>query len=206
MVSTATEASLTRRPLHHSQQVGEADSLYVENAGISPWIGIDGMGYNASESKAMTRLEGRILSAPLIPVENNGVSMKGEPRVWVPHFDLAFHVAQSILHLSGSHFVSAASLRPDCNIMSSWFDTLTSAPALVAGLVGVSAAIFVGRRDRDQIKDQAKDIAQSTQADTPKAKMAQAVCDVQLGAYKLLIPSSPPPSCQHQLLSLRHQR
>lgn len=56
-----------------------------------------------------------------------------------------------------------------------WFETLTSAPVLVAGLVGISAALFVGRRDTGQIKEQVKDIAHSAQADSAKAKMAQTV-------------------------------
>ena len=56
-----------------------------------------------------------------------------------------------------------------------WLETLTSAPVVVAGLIGISATLFVGRRGTNQTKEQVKDIAHSAQADTAKAKMAQTV-------------------------------
>lgn len=55
-----------------------------------------------------------------------------------------------------------------------WYDTLTSTPAVIAaGAVGF-AALYVG--SRPQAKEQAKEVAQAvTQADKPAAKMAQSV-------------------------------
>lgn len=68
--------------------------------------------------------------------------------------------------------------------MSSWFDTLTSAPVLVAGLVGISAALFVRGKDTHQVQEQAKDVAHSIQADSSTAKMAQTVSDDQVDALE----------------------
>jgi hypothetical protein len=55
----------------------------------------------------------------------------------------------------------------------SWLDSITSTPVIVAGLLGISAALFVGRRP--QVVEQAKEVGRATQADGPKAKMAQTV-------------------------------
>ena len=85
-----------------------------------------------------------------------------------------------------------------------WFDTLTSAPVLVAGLVGISAALFVRGKDTHQVQEQAKDVAHSIQADSSKAKMAQTVSDNQI--IECLLTSSPPRSCLPQQLSSHLQR
>lgn len=75
--------------------------------------------------------------------------------------------------------------------MGSWLDTLTSAPALVAGLVGISFAVYAGRNPqvKDQVTEQVKDVAQATQAGDSKARMAQAVSPLRResceGAHKL---------------------
>lgn len=67
---------------------------------------------------------------------------------------------------------------------NSWYDTLTSAPALIATALGVSvAALFVSTRNTSnsnnntaaQIKEQVKEVAQSVHAEGSKGKMAQAV-------------------------------
>ncbi|KAL0241970.1 hypothetical protein I308_106144 [Cryptococcus tetragattii IND107] len=66
---------------------------------------------------------------------------------------------------------------------NSWYDTLTSAPALIATALGVSvAALFVSTRNTSnsnnntaaQIKEQIKEVAQSVHAEGSKGKMAQA--------------------------------
>jgi hypothetical protein len=54
-----------------------------------------------------------------------------------------------------------------------WLDTITSTPVIVAGLVGISAALFAGRRG--PVTEQAKEVKAAIQADGPKAKMAQTV-------------------------------
>jgi hypothetical protein len=59
---------------------------------------------------------------------------------------------------------------------TSWLDTLTSTPILVAGILGISVAVIANRRTPDQLKQQAKEVSQAaTHADGPKAKMAQSV-------------------------------
>ena len=58
----------------------------------------------------------------------------------------------------------------------SWLDTLTSTPLLVAGILGISAAVIATRRDPAQLKEQVKEVSQAASyADGPKAKMAQSV-------------------------------
>lgn len=72
---------------------------------------------------------------------------------------------------------------------NSWYDTLTSTPALIATALGVSVtALFVSTRNSNsssssnsaaQIKEQVKEVAQSVHAEGSKGKMAQAVRDDQ---------------------------
>ncbi|XAO27129.1 hypothetical protein I312_105971 [Cryptococcus bacillisporus CA1280] len=66
---------------------------------------------------------------------------------------------------------------------NSWYDTLTSTPALIATALGVSvAALFVSTHNTSnsnnntaaQIKEQVKEVAQSVHAEGSKGKMAQA--------------------------------
>lgn len=73
---------------------------------------------------------------------------------------------------------------------NSWYDTLTSTPALIATALGVSvAALFVSTHNTSnsnnntaaQIKEQVKEVAQSVHAEGSKGKMAQAVRDESLG-------------------------
>lgn len=85
-------------------------------------------------------------------------------------------------------FVSPASqLSPPMS--NSWYDTLTSTPALIATALGVSvAALFVSThapnnnsnnsnnsKTAAQVKEQVKEVAQSVHAEGSKGKMAQAV-------------------------------
>lgn len=82
-------------------------------------------------------------------------------------------------------FVSPASqLSPPMS--NSWYDTLTSTPALIATALGVSvAALFVSThapnnnsnnsKTAAQVKEQIKEVAQSVHAEGSKGKMAQAV-------------------------------
>lgn len=85
-------------------------------------------------------------------------------------------------------FVSPASqLFPPMS--NSWYDTLTSTPALIATALGVSvAALFVSThapnnnsnnsnnsKTAAQVKEQVKEVAQSVHAEGSKGKMAQAV-------------------------------
>lgn len=71
---------------------------------------------------------------------------------------------------------------------NSWYDTLTSTPALIATALGVSvAALFVSThapnnsnsnnnsKTAAQVKEQVKEVAQSVHAEGSKGKMAQAV-------------------------------
>lgn len=81
----------------------------------------------------------------------------------------------------------------------SWLETLTSTPVVIAGLVGISAALFVGRRDPARVSEQVKEVANATQADVSKAKMAQAVR--QSVAWETLTLVSPRRSCLLQLHS-----
>lgn len=83
-------------------------------------------------------------------------------------------------------FVSPASqLSPPMS--NSWYDTLTSTPALIATALGVSvAALFFSThapnnsnnnnsKTAAQVKEQVKEVAQSVHAEGSKGKMAQAV-------------------------------
>jgi len=58
-----------------------------------------------------------------------------------------------------------------------WLDTLTSTPVLIAGAVGISAAVYAKRNPTTtaQVTEQARELAHATQADTAQGKMAQAV-------------------------------
>jgi hypothetical protein len=58
-----------------------------------------------------------------------------------------------------------------------WIDTLTSTPVLIAGALGISAAVYAKRNPTTtaQITEQAREVAHATQADTAAGKMAQAV-------------------------------
>jgi ribosomal protein S3 len=59
---------------------------------------------------------------------------------------------------------------------TSWLDTLTSTPLLVAGILGISVAIIANRRTPDQVAQQTKEVTQAAaHADSAKAKMAQSV-------------------------------
>lgn len=67
---------------------------------------------------------------------------------------------------------------------NSWYDTLTSTPALIATALGVSvAALFVTTHNTStsnnstaaQLTEQVKEVAQSVHAEGSKGKMAQAV-------------------------------
>jgi hypothetical protein len=66
---------------------------------------------------------------------------------------------------------------PPHNLAMSWWDTITSTPALLAAsAVTLSAALFVrGRADPSVISEQAKEVDSAAGADTSRAKMAQAV-------------------------------
>ncbi|EAL17542.1 hypothetical protein CNBM1080 [Cryptococcus deneoformans B-3501A] len=63
---------------------------------------------------------------------------------------------------------------------NSWYDTLTSAPALIATALGVSvAALFVSTHNNSnktaaQVKEQVKEVAHSVHAEGSTGKMAQA--------------------------------
>ncbi|WVQ97658.1 hypothetical protein IAU59_004772 [Kwoniella sp. CBS 9459] len=62
---------------------------------------------------------------------------------------------------------------------STWFDTLTSTPVLIATAVGLSFAAIVATSNRSsvsagQVKEQVKEVAQATQAGGSKGKAAQA--------------------------------
>jgi len=59
---------------------------------------------------------------------------------------------------------------------TSWLDTLTSTPLLVAGILGISVAVIANRRTPEQVTQQAKEVTQAAaHADSAKAKMAQSV-------------------------------
>jgi membrane-associated progesterone receptor component len=59
---------------------------------------------------------------------------------------------------------------------TSWLDTLTSTPLLVAGILGISVAIIANRRTPEQVVQQTKEVTQAAaHADSAKAKMAQSV-------------------------------
>ncbi|WVF70242.1 hypothetical protein IAT40_005031 [Kwoniella sp. CBS 6097] len=62
---------------------------------------------------------------------------------------------------------------------STWYDTLTSTPVLIATAVGLSFAAIVATSNRSsvsagQVKEQVKEVAQATQAGDSKGKAAQA--------------------------------
>ncbi|KAK4687166.1 membrane-associated progesterone receptor component, partial [Tremellales sp. Uapishka_1] len=60
-----------------------------------------------------------------------------------------------------------------------WFETLTSTPALIAGAVGASAFLYTrSSTSPGRLAEQAKEFANATQADGGKAKMAQAAASV----------------------------
>ncbi|GFZ45491.1 hypothetical protein JCM24511_03217 [Saitozyma sp. JCM 24511] len=78
----------------------------------------------------------------------------------------------------------------------SWWDTITSTPAiLAASAVTLSAALFVrGRADPSVVSEQAKEVASAAGADTSRAKMAQAsdpITPSQLAQYDGSDPSKP---------------
>jgi hypothetical protein len=59
-----------------------------------------------------------------------------------------------------------------------WYDTITSVPVLLAGALGISAAVYASRGHTSaQAVEQVKEVAQSTRAEGTKGKMAQAVSD-----------------------------
>ena len=57
----------------------------------------------------------------------------------------------------------------------SWYETLTSTPLLIAGTLGISAAIYSRRHTAHQVVTQVKEVTAAAGADGGTAKMAQAV-------------------------------
>ena len=57
----------------------------------------------------------------------------------------------------------------------SWLEILTSTPVLVAGALGITAAVYARRHTAQQAKEQAKDNWHASQAGDAKGKMAQTV-------------------------------
>jgi hypothetical protein len=67
-----------------------------------------------------------------------------------------------------------------------WLDTLTSTPVLIAGALGITAAVYAKRNpttipSAGQMSEQAKEVAQATQAEGTQAKVAQAVRGLKAG-------------------------
>ena len=85
--------------------------------------------------------------------------------------------------------------------MSSWYDTLTSTPVLIAGALGITAAVYASNHTANQAITQVKEVTAAAGADTKTAKMAQAVCFLYLPGhvtcltYLDVILFSPPLSC-----------
>ncbi|KAE8542827.1 hypothetical protein D1P53_000890 [Cryptococcus gattii VGV] len=92
---------------------------------------------------------------------------------------------------------------------NSWYDTLTSTPALIATALGVSvAALFVTTRNTSnsnnnntaaQIKEQVKEVAQSVHAEGSKGKMAQAGASIMSAPAANLAPPKDDPITPAQL-------
>ncbi|ORY23355.1 cytochrome b5-like heme/steroid binding domain-containing protein [Naematelia encephala] len=62
--------------------------------------------------------------------------------------------------------------------MSTWLQTLISTPVIIAGLVGISAAVYAKRYSSIQPIEQAKEVNAALHSDTGTAKMAQAAASV----------------------------
>ncbi|KIR38705.1 hypothetical protein I307_02789 [Cryptococcus deuterogattii 99/473] len=95
---------------------------------------------------------------------------------------------------------------------NSWYDTLTSTPALIATALGVSVtALFVSTRNSNsssnsnssnsaaQIKEQVKEVAQSVHAEGSKGKMAQAGASIMSAPAANLAPPKDDPITPAQL-------
>ena len=75
--------------------------------------------------------------------------------------------------------------------LMTWYDTLTSTPVLIAGAVGISAALFARAQSTSgtahQVAQQAKEATRDAiHADNPRAKMAQAVSSPFLTLVRLI--------------------
>lgn len=73
-----------------------------------------------------------------------------------------------------------------------WLDTLTSTPVLIAGALGITAAVYAKRNpttipSAGQMSEQAKEVAQATQAEGTQAKVAQAVRRFRRCLWKVLM-------------------
>jgi hypothetical protein len=70
-----------------------------------------------------------------------------------------------------------SSLSPHLHhLLMTWYDTLTSAPVLIAGALGISAAVYAKRgHTAGQAVEQVKEVAHATRAEGTAGKMAQAV-------------------------------
>ncbi|OWZ60802.1 hypothetical protein AYX15_06945 [Cryptococcus neoformans] len=94
---------------------------------------------------------------------------------------------------------------------NSWYDTLTSTPALIATALGVSvAALFVSThvpnnnsnnnsKTAAQVKEQVKEVAQSVHAEGSKGKMAQAGASIMSAPAANLAPPKDDPITPSEL-------
>ncbi|WVR06059.1 hypothetical protein IAU60_003087 [Kwoniella sp. DSM 27419] len=82
---------------------------------------------------------------------------------------------------------------------SSWYETLTSTPVLIAAAVGLSFAAIVSARNTpnaptiSQVKEQVKEVGQATQAADSKGKMAQAGASIMSAPATNLAPPKDDP-------------
>ncbi|KAK8866139.1 hypothetical protein IAR55_001290 [Kwoniella newhampshirensis] len=89
---------------------------------------------------------------------------------------------------------------------NSWYETLTSTPALVAGAIGVSvAALFAvgsgsgSNRTAGQVTEQVKEVAHSVNAQGSKGKVAQAAASIMSAPSTELAPPKDDPITPSQL-------
>ena len=87
---------------------------------------------------------------------------------------LRFLARQSPSEHSSSHSPSLHTLHLLSTLMR-WYEVLTSTPVLIAGAVGISAAVYARRHTAEQAKEQAREVIDARKAEGVKGKMAQAV-------------------------------
>ncbi|CAD6575346.1 MAG: hypothetical protein TREMPRED_001359 [Tremellales sp. Tagirdzhanova-0007] len=81
----------------------------------------------------------------------------------------------------------------------SWYETLTSTPLLIAGTLGISAAIYSRRHTAHQVVTQVKEVTAAAGADGGTAKMAQASASVMSPPATDLAPPKDDPISPSQL-------
>jgi hypothetical protein len=124
---------------------------------------------------------GRTVRDPL-KCKVNLVSDKGGPPSSVGSTLRQFHLLPPNSHQTSPSASKTSSSLPlslshsaRLTIRMTLLDSLTSTPVILAGLLGISVAVYAKRNASPQVKEQVKEVKNATRAEGVAGKMAQAV-------------------------------